>query len=85
MIDELEQHHRANEAVSGLSTRLWRLLTAVGHIWQYTKPILCNDAPEGFMPDEMDEQSSLSTKDVSSYAWRSVKEARFVSLLSRAV
>lgn len=40
--------------------------------------VLCNDAPEGYIPDEMDEEISINTKDILSYCWRALKEARCV-------
>ncbi len=29
------------------------------------------------MPDEMEDEVSLTTKDVLSYAWRALKESRY--------
>lgn len=30
------------------------------------------------MPDEIDEEASLDTKEILSYSWRGLKEARYV-------
>lgn len=53
-----------------------RLDEALTTTWDCVHDLLCNDAPEGFMPEEMDDEASLTTKDVLSYAWRGLKESR---------
>jgi len=53
-----------------------RLEKALTTTWTCVHDLLCNDAPEGFMPEEMDDEASLTTKDVLSYAWRGLKESR---------
>ncbi|QIX00849.1 hypothetical protein AMS68_006366 [Peltaster fructicola] len=52
--------------------RLARLLHT---IWQVVSPILCDDAPEGFLPDEIPSAAAVSSKAVLSYCWRALKEA----------
>ncbi|KAK5118275.1 hypothetical protein LTR62_002788 [Meristemomyces frigidus] len=51
-------------------------------VWAVVKPILCNDAPEGYLPEDMDEVAEVSTKNTLSYCWRSLKEG---SLLTGAI
>lgn len=55
-----------------------RLYACFHSVWSSVKATLCNDAPEGYVPDEMDEEDDIGTKDVLSYSWRALKEARFV-------
>jgi hypothetical protein len=43
-------------------------------VWDVVKPILCNDAPEGYLPEDF-EESSDSSKQTLSYCWRALKEA----------
>lgn len=53
--------------------------------WEIVKPILCNDAPEGYALDEGEEDAGINTKDLLSYCWRTLKESRYVSMaISRA-
>ena len=59
-----------------------RLELTVLHTWRSVRHLLCNDAPEGFMPEEMEDDASLTTRDVLSYAWRGLKES---SLLLRTL
>ncbi|CAK4020465.1 HEAT repeat [Lecanosticta acicola] len=51
-----------------------RLIEQVNEVWLVVKPVLCNDAPEGYTPDEL-EESPDSTKETLSYCWRALKEA----------
>ncbi|KAF2400727.1 hypothetical protein EJ06DRAFT_529838 [Trichodelitschia bisporula] len=55
-----------------LYSRLVRIFLAV---WEAVRGVLCNDAPEGHMPEDLEDDSQLNTKDVLSYAWRALKEA----------
>lgn len=56
------------------STSRDRMIEQVAAIWMVVKPILCNDAPEGYTPEDL-EESSESTKETLSYCWRALKEA----------
>lgn len=53
-----------------------RIVVALHEVWVCVHDVLCNDAPEGYVPDELDEDFSISTKDILSYCWRALKEAR---------
>ncbi|KAM0701622.1 hypothetical protein Q7P35_010530 [Cladosporium inversicolor] len=56
----------------GLHERVSRILQ---HVWTVVKPTLCDDAPEGHVPEDMDDAPDISTKDILSYCWRALKEA----------
>ncbi|KAF2164711.1 hypothetical protein M409DRAFT_67812 [Zasmidium cellare ATCC 36951] len=58
-----------------------RLCDDLQQIWEVVKPVLCDDAPEGYVPDEVVEGLD-STKETLSYCWRAFKEA---SLLMSSV
>jgi hypothetical protein len=45
-------------------------------VWDIVQFVLCNDAPEGHVPQELEDVHSLSTKDVLSYSWRALAETR---------
>jgi hypothetical protein len=55
------------------------ILGCIEDFWTCVQHILCADAPEGLVPDEIEEEASLDTKEILSYSWRGVKEARYVS------
>ncbi|KAF4628970.1 hypothetical protein G7Y89_g9185 [Cudoniella acicularis] len=60
------------EQWSGLQSRM---VLASSRIWEAVKDILCNDSPEGHLPDEITEIDSLDTKDVLSYSFRAAHES----------
>ena len=41
--------------------------------------MLCSDAPEGHVPEELEDELEINSKDILSYSWRALKEARFVT------
>ncbi|KAK4546587.1 hypothetical protein LTR36_001804 [Oleoguttula mirabilis] len=56
-----------------------RLSVCVHTVWEVVKPILCNDAPEGYLPEGLGEEiPDVTTKDTLSYCWRALKEASLV-------
>lgn len=57
------------------------LIVSFESLWSIVYNVLCADAPEGNVPDEIDESASLDTREVLSYSWRGLKEARYVILL----
>ncbi|KAK4898386.1 hypothetical protein LTR27_003982 [Elasticomyces elasticus] len=65
----LEQHQKPTDD---------QQIQLVGHlndIWIVVKPVLCDDAPEGYMAEDAEETDEVSTKDTLSYCWRALKES----------
>ncbi|OAF99231.1 HEAT repeat protein-like protein [Paraphaeosphaeria sporulosa] len=52
-----------------------QLLDDCTTMWIIVENILSADAPEGHVPEDMDEEVSLDTKEILSYSWRGLKEA----------
>ena len=52
-----------------------RLVECLHRVWETVIPVLCNDAPEGYMPEDAEELPDVSTKDTLSYCWRALKES----------
>ncbi|OMP83498.1 hypothetical protein BK809_0004879, partial [Diplodia seriata] len=50
-------------------------LDSLRSVWDCVRNILCVDAPEGHVPEDMEEEPDLTTKDILSYSWRGLKEA----------
>ncbi len=48
-------------------------------IWVLVRDVLCDDAPEGHFPDDLDDEVDLSSRDVLSFSWRALNEARYCS------
>ncbi|KAF2675118.1 hypothetical protein BT63DRAFT_420345 [Microthyrium microscopicum] len=52
------------------------IVQTLERVWVTVRDVLCNDAPEGHVPMDIDvEELSLTTKDILSYSWRALKEA----------
>lgn len=45
-------------------------------IWDVVKDVLCDDSPEGHLPDDLDEMEGLDTKNLLSYSFRAIDESR---------
>ncbi|KAK3718169.1 hypothetical protein LTR37_005284 [Vermiconidia calcicola] len=52
-----------------------RLVDHLHAVWEAVKPVLCNDAPEGYLPENPEDMPEMSTKDTLSYSWRALKES----------
>ena len=53
-----------------------RMFSSCSRIWEAVKDVLCNDSPEGHLPEDIDEIDGIDTKDVMSYSFRAVHESR---------
>ncbi|KAI9837726.1 MAG: hypothetical protein M1819_006660 [Sarea resinae] len=54
----------------------YRAIGACHAVWQIVRSVLCDDAPEGHMPEDFEGGGEdISTKDLLSYSWRALKEA----------
>ncbi len=61
------------DALSQLQTRIVRCCQL---IWEAVRHILCDDSPEGHLPEEMEEIEGLDTKDLLRFAFRATIESR---------
>ncbi|KAH9438168.1 hypothetical protein MCOR02_001806 [Pyricularia oryzae] len=52
-----------------------RVVECSKEIWNVVKPILCDDSPEGHLPQEMEEAQGLDTKGLLSYSFRAIHES----------
>ncbi|KAK3322123.1 putative death-receptor fusion protein-domain-containing protein [Apodospora peruviana] len=52
-----------------------RIFDCCKRIWLAVKHVLCDDSPEGHLPEEMEEIDGLDTKDLLSYSFRAVHES----------
>lgn len=64
------------DAVIWLKLQL-RMRSCCLRIWEVTKEVLCDDAPEGHVLDDADE-TEIDTKDVLSYSFRAIHESRYL-------
>ncbi|KAI1437764.1 putative death-receptor fusion protein-domain-containing protein [Xylaria sp. CBS 124048] len=52
-----------------------RTLLCCQRIWQAVRHILCDDSPEGHLPEELQQVEGLDTKDLLSYSFRAIHES----------
>ncbi|KAK4196532.1 putative death-receptor fusion protein-domain-containing protein [Triangularia verruculosa] len=52
-----------------------QIFDAAQRIWLAVKHVLCDDSPEGHLPEEMEDIEGLDTKDLLSYSFRAVHES----------
>ncbi|KAK3682638.1 putative death-receptor fusion protein-domain-containing protein [Podospora appendiculata] len=52
-----------------------RVFACSGRIWLAVKHVLCDDSPEGHLPEELEEVEGLDTKDLLSYSFRAIHES----------
>ena len=53
-----------------------KLILSLSEVWSSVRDVLCNDAPEGHVPVDLEDEANMSTKDILSYSWRALKEGR---------
>ncbi|KAF2477596.1 HEAT repeat protein-like protein [Lindgomyces ingoldianus] len=71
-VTELDEWKKAHE----------QICTCFVTLWSCIRDVLCTDAPEGYVPEELEDEPSINTKEILSYSWRGLKEA---SVLLRAI
>ena len=54
-----------------------RIFFCTQQIWFVVKHVLCDDSPEGHLPEKMEDIEGLDTKDLLSYSFRAVHESRY--------
>jgi hypothetical protein len=54
-----------------------RIFFCARQIWLTVKHVLCDDSPEGHLPEELEDIDGLDTKDLLSYSFRAVHESRY--------
>lgn len=73
VVSELQFSEEDLQSIQALQDTL---VTCCERVWAAVRDILCDDSPEGHLPQELEEVDGLDTKDVLSYSFRSVHEAR---------
>jgi hypothetical protein len=77
---QLETHDDGTIVKAKLDELQQRLVNQCCRIWTSVREILCNESPEGHLPQDLDEVEIVDTKDVLSYSFRAVHESRYVNL-----
>jgi hypothetical protein len=54
-----------------------RIVYCCQEAWNIVRHVLCDDSPEGHLPEEMEDIEGLDTKDLLSYSFRAIHESRY--------
>lgn len=46
------------------------------HVWNLVEHVLCDDSPEGHLPEELEDIEGLDTRGLLSYSFRAIHESR---------
>ncbi|KAL6910490.1 putative death-receptor fusion domain-containing protein [Trichoderma evansii] len=52
-----------------------RMIVCCERVWKAVSDVLCDDSPEGHLPEEMEDMEGLDTKGLLSYSFRAVHES----------
>ncbi|KAI0402725.1 putative death-receptor fusion protein-domain-containing protein [Xylaria palmicola] len=52
-----------------------RAISCCRQVWRAVQHILCDDSPEGHLPEELQQVKGLDTKDLLSYSFRAIHES----------
>ncbi|KAF7547387.1 hypothetical protein G7Z17_g7765 [Cylindrodendrum hubeiense] len=74
VVSELQFSESELQSVQSLQDRL---VICIERVWVAVRDILCDDSPEGHLPQDLEEVDGLDTKDILSYSFRAVHEASF--------
>ncbi|XDG00834.1 hypothetical protein ABKA04_000449 [Annulohypoxylon sp. FPYF3050] len=65
----------SEEDIRTLSELQDRAIACCQRIWRIVRHVLCDDSPEGHLPEELEEVEGLDTKDLLSYSFRAIHES----------
>lgn len=71
----LAKSHYNEEETTSLAEAQTSIISSCKRIWKAVSYVLCDDSPEGHLPQEMEEVEGLDTKDLLSYSFRAIYES----------
>lgn len=82
MWEVFSQTRHSQAELQRLSLFQTRIVSLCARIWNVVSYVLCDDSPEGNMPEELENVDGLDTKGLLSYSFRAIHES---SLLTRSL
>ncbi|KAH9900343.1 putative death-receptor fusion protein-domain-containing protein [Xylariomycetidae sp. FL2044] len=71
----LSRAQYSEEELASLNVIQDRMIQACQRIWETVRHVLCDDSPEGHLPEELEDVQGLDTKDLLSYSFRAIHES----------
>lgn len=75
MWDVLSLSHYSEEELRIMSEPQMRIVSLCSRIWDAVSYVLCDDSPEGHLPEELEEIEGLDTRGLLSYSFRAIHES----------
>lgn len=75
MWEVLMQSRYSSDELQLLSELQIRIVKLCSRIWDSVSYVLCDDSPEGHLPEELEEIEGLDTKGLLSYSFRAIHES----------
>lgn len=75
MWEVLSQSVYTDAELQLLATPQYRIIDLCTRIWSAVSYVLCDDSPEGHLPEELEEIEGLDTKGLLSYSFRATHES----------
>lgn len=75
--EALSNNKYSHEELQTLLALQSRAVLCCHRAWQVVRHVLCDDSPEGHLPEELEEVEGLDTKDLLSYSFRAIHESRY--------
>lgn len=75
MWEVLWQARYSEDELRLLAAPQQRIVAACSRIWDTVSYVLCDDSPEGHLPEEMEEVEGLDTRGLLSYSFRAIHES----------
>ncbi|KAL7821559.1 putative death-receptor fusion protein domain-containing protein [Trichoderma aethiopicum] len=69
-----EKKLSASEAESATALQD-KMISCCERVWKAVRDVLCDDSPEGHLPEEMEDTEGLDTKGLLSYSFRAIHES----------
>jgi hypothetical protein len=73
-----EEHYSPDEREQ-LAALCGTIVSCCRRVWACVRAILCDDSPEGHLPQDLEETEGLGTKELLSYSFRAVNDARWAA------
>ena len=72
----IADYHFGEEEKEQLASLCITILDCCKRTWACVKDILCDDSPEGHLPEDLEKTIGLNSKELLSYSFRAINDSR---------